>query len=281
VWDVRLRVTPLVNLGGKKNKGRVVESFYHLPLNLKKLYNKRMNKRNYQSFIKNLEINERILGIYFFKNLPKKFKHYKDTACTALARSFIRGEILLFDAQNYPQLCPGADFFLKLSNTDKKEALKIYVEIERVFKNKKICNEFLKTIPQFPSALKNRHVVIKPFKAADRPGVICLLVNPAQAGRIIGLLNYQKFEKIVLIPNQPTCLSFFAPLVTKRPHLNFMDYYDRYYQGKVNKKLIWSEEKMILSLNFKQFEQIINNLNNSPQGTYKPTLKPKYIDPII
>ncbi|MFH0780182.1 MAG: DUF169 domain-containing protein, partial [Parcubacteria group bacterium] len=121
----------------------------------------------------------------------------------------------------------------------------------------------------FPKYLRNKFILIKPFEAKDFPQIIMLLVNPAQAGRIIGLINYKQYKEIKMFPNQSTCLSFFAPIVYNSPHINFIDYYDRYYQGKLDQKYIWPENNMIISLNLNQFKEIMNNLDKSPQGIFK------------
>ncbi|MFH1523122.1 MAG: DUF169 domain-containing protein [Patescibacteria group bacterium] len=227
-----------------------------------------MTKEKLKQFKKALKINKPILGIGFSKKLPNNYQHYKDTACTALARAFSKKETLVFGAKKFPQLCSGGDYFLKLSSINDYEAMDVYVNDEHVFKDRKICKEFTESLPKLPNNLKNKFITIKPFQINDQPEIIIILANPAQVGRIIGLLNYEKYNEIKIYPNQPTCLSFFAPLVTKLPHLNFIDYYDRYYQGYVNNKYIWKENEMIISLTFEQFKEMLNNLNKSPQGIY-------------
>ena len=155
-----------------------------------------MLKEKLIKFKKILKLESVILGIYFLDNLPKKPKHYQDTACTALGRAFLKKETLVFDAKQYHQLCPGADYFLKLAKISDQKALGVYVRDEHVFENKNVCKNFLKSLPKFPGYLKNKFVVIKPFKIGKNPDIIILLVNPAQASRIIGLFNYKKYQEI-------------------------------------------------------------------------------------
>jgi len=239
-----------------------------------------MNSEKLRKFKEFLKIDEPILAVCFTNDLPEKFHYYQDTACTALARSFKNQETLVFDVKNRPQLCPGANYFLKLAKVSNNETISTYVNNEHVFKNEKTCRKFINLLPKFPDHLKNKHVVIKQFKENDEPKIVVMLVNPAQAGRILGLLNYDKSEEIKILPNQPTCLSFFAPLITNQPHLNLIDYYDRYYQGKINKNYIWPEEKLIISLTFEQFNKILVNFEKSPQGSFKPNLNPQMVDKI-
>ena len=230
-------------------------------------------------FTKALKLKNPIIGINFTNKIPNNMKYFKDTACTALARAFIKKEIVVIGSKKYSQLCSGADYFLKLKNTKDEDAVNVYVDEEHVFKDQEICKEFLKSLPKFPDKLKSKSIIIKPFDVDDKPLVIVLLVNPAQAGRIIGLLNYSEYKEVKIFPNQSTCLSIFAPIITGIPHINFIDYFDRYFQGKVSGKYIWPEDKMIISLQFRHFKAIINNLNKSPQGAFKrKIINPKIVD---
>jgi len=187
-----------------------------------------MLDKKIKQFKKALKIKDAIIGIGFAKYLPSGYRFYRDTACTALARSIAKKERVIFGTKKFPQLCPGANYFLRLSEVKNSKTCNVYVKEEQVFANKEICKIFLKNLPKFPNTLKNKFVIVKPFESKDNPQVIILLINPAQAGRVLGLLNYDQYKKIEIYPNQPTCLSFFTPLVTKKTHINFIDYYDRY-----------------------------------------------------
>ncbi|MCX6718406.1 MAG: DUF169 domain-containing protein [Candidatus Staskawiczbacteria bacterium] len=230
-----------------------------------------------KKFKKTIGIKTEILGIFYSSKLPSTAKNFRDTACTALARSFFTKEAVFFNAKKYPQLCSGASYFLKLAPISDKETIDVYINKEKVFENKNICKKFLKNLPKFPESLKNKFIVIKPIGDKDKPSVVVLLVDPAQAGRILGLINRDKYEKTEILPSQPTCLAFFAPLVTKKPHINFLDYYDRYYQGRVNGKNIWPEDKMLLSMSYKDFTNILKDIEKSPHGLFKPDLTPQRI----
>ena len=230
-----------------------------------------------KKFKKTLGIKTEILGIFYSAKLPKKSKNFQDTACTALARSFFTKETLFFNAKEYPQLCSGASYFLKLDPISGQETIDVYINKEKVFKSKNICGKFLKNLPKFPELLKNKFIIIKPVEDKDKPSVVVLLVNPAQAGRILGLINYGQYKKVEILPSQPTCLALFAPLITKNPHINFIDYYDRYYQGKVSGRYIWPEDKMIVSMRYSDFETILANLEKSPHGSFCPNLIPQKI----
>lgn len=234
-----------------------------------------------QRFIDALKIEHPILGISFLEICPENVEYYKDTACTALARSFWGERSLVLNSKEHPQLCPGAKYFLKLDTgiTD-QDTIRNYVDDERVFENDLICEKFLSDLPRFPDDLVGKYIAIKPLDVEDIPRVIIMLVSPAQAGRIIGLINHSNFQEIRIIPSQSTCVALFAPLVTNLPHINFLDYYDRYYQGVVGRKFIWPEGKMILSMTLLHFEKAIASLDKSAHGIFKPSLNPQEVDEI-
>lgn len=238
-----------------------------------------MIEKKFNAFKKTLEIND-IISVSFIKKLDSDIQFYKDTACTALARAIFSKKIVVFDAIKNPQLCPGAMYFMKSASIPDQQAIDVYVKKEKVFNNDTTCMKFLKKIPQFPSRLTNKFIQLKPFSLKDLPDVIIFLITPAQTGRILGLLNHDDFKQIIIIPNQPTCIALFAPLVSNNVHINFIDYYDRYYQGKIENQYLWPENRLLVSMKYKDFMRILKNFNNSAQGSYQPDLKAKKIDRI-
>ncbi|MCX6790640.1 MAG: DUF169 domain-containing protein [Candidatus Gribaldobacteria bacterium] len=233
-----------------------------------------------KKFKKALGLENEIISVSFVKKLPILHRHYRDTACTALARALLKREKVFFGNQAFGQLCSGAKYFFKTESISDDKACSVYVKDEQVFAKQKVCQDFLKSLPKFPADLQNRFITIEPLLAKSKPSVVVMLVNPAQASRILGLLNYRVYRPIVILPNQPSCIAIFAPLATGQPHCNFIDYYDRYYQGKIKGQKIWPEEKMLISLTAKDFREVLNNLAKSPHGTFRPTLKPQKVDPI-
>ncbi|MFH0969243.1 MAG: DUF169 domain-containing protein [Patescibacteria group bacterium] len=227
-----------------------------------------------------LKIRAKILGVDYSSANFEDVSRRNDTACTAIATSFIRGKQTIINSGLHAQLCPGGDYFLKTKEISDKEATDVYVKTERVFKNNSVCKMFLKSLPKFPESLKNKNIIIGPLHKMKKAMVVIFLVTPAQAGRIIGLLNRKKYSKVKVIPNQSTCISLFAPLANGQLHINFIDYYDRYHQGIVCGKKIWPEEEMILSMTVAQFKEVYGNLDISSQGSFVRDLHPKEVDDI-
>jgi hypothetical protein len=59
--------------------------------------------------------------------------------------------------------------------------------------------------------------------------------------------------------------------------MSTIDYYDRYYQGKIGGRYIWPEDKMIISMRYSDFATVLDNLEKSPHGSLRPNLAPQKI----
>lgn len=219
---------------------------------------------------------KKIVSIRFSDSKGNKYKKYKDTACTALARSF-KKEVSTYVDRKLGQLCPGGDYFLKITRPTKREVCKVYVSDEGVFKKYSICSAFLKTLPKYPLVAQKRYILFTPLaEETQKPDVISLLATPAQVGRILGLSAYKKISFPLVIPAGPTFASIYAPILTKKIHINFIDYFDRYYQGK----LFWNDSDLIVSLSFGIFKQILATIPLSAHGIRKPRITPQQVDPL-
>lgn len=225
-----------------------------------------------------LKIRTEVLGVEYSGKSIENGICCRDTACTAISRSFGRKKRVVIKKWSHAQLCSGGDYFLKIKDISDEEAIGVYVDTEKVFESNDTCKMFLGSLPEFPDSLKTKNIIIGPLRMMNDALVVIFLVTPAQAGRIIGLLNYKKYSEIKIIPGQPTCISLFAPLVAGQPHVNFIDYYDRYYQGIVRGKKIWPDGKMIVSMTLAQFEEACDNLHKSPHGSFVPELHPRRVD---
>ncbi len=234
-------------------------------------------KRQFRIIKKYLGI-KKIISIRFSNTKTLNFKKYKDTVCTALARSFKNNISTYIDRQK-GQLCPGGNYFLNITHLSKKEICNVYIKDEKVFKNNTVCSLFLKKLPKYPSLAQKRYILFTPLSEEIRkPDVIIFLTTPAQAGRILGVSVYKKLSQPLIMPALSTCASIYAPIESNRIHLNFIDYYDRYYQGKQNGQLLWKDEELIVSMPYGIFKEIIKCIPLSAHGNYRPKIKPQKVE---
>jgi uncharacterized protein (DUF169 family) len=237
-----------------------------------------MKEKDFKKFIQILGVDYSLVGIFFAEKVPRSYKKHNDTVCTALARAFLKKQASYFNGTSHRQSCRGADYYFKFENIEEKEVIKNYVKDECVFFNKSVGEKFIQNTPKFPKKLIGKVLVIKPFAINDMPEVVVLLLSPSQVGRVIGLLNYTAVDGLDVLPSQSTCISLFAPLVTGKPHVNFIDYYDRYYQGVINNKKIWPESHMIISITYKQLCEMVANFKKSAHGSFVPKIAPQKVD---
>ena len=126
---------------------------------------------------------------------------------------------------------------------------------------------------------QKRYILFTPLSEEIRkPDVIIFLTTPAQAGRILGVSVYKKLSQPLIMPALSTCASIYAPIESNRIHLNFIDYYDRYYQGKQNGQLLWKDEELIVSMPYGIFKEIIKCIPLSAHGNYRPKIKPQKVE---
>lgn len=234
-------------------------------------------KKQFKIIKKYLKI-KKIISIRFSNTKTTNFKKYNDTACTALARSF-KNNIYAYIDRREGQLCSGGDYFLDIAHPSKKEICEVYVKDEKIFQNNTTCNAFIKNLPKYPTAAEKRYILFTPLiKERNKPDVIMFLANPAQASRILGLSVYKKMSYPSIMSALSTCASIYAPLESDSIHLNFIDYYDRYYQGKQKGRLLWKDSDLIISMPFSMFKEIIRCIPLSAHGSFKPKIKPQKVD---
>lgn len=233
-------------------------------------------KKQFKAIKKHLSI-EKIISIRFSNTKTANFIKYQDTACTALARTFRSNTPTYLDRKN-GQLCPGGNYFLNITHPSKKEIYDVYVKKEKVFQNNAVVGAFIKNLPKYPALARKRYILLTPLsKEKNKPDLIILLANPAQAGRILGLSVYKKMLYPLIMPALSTCASLYAPIESNKIHINFIDYYDRYYQGKQKGRLFWQDSDLIISLPFSIFKEIIKCIPLSAHGSYKPKIKPQKV----
>lgn len=220
----------------------------------------------------------RIVAVDFRRRPPPESSYHVDTYCTALARTFFGGETLVF-GRGCPQACAGGNYFFSRA-LPKREVEDFYLEEEKSFGSRAACRKFLSALPRLPEKLWDQYLVLEEFTGSKKAPVLLFLVDPAQAGRLLGLLAFKRFYKLEILPGQPACVSLFAPLSRKGPHLNLIDHYDREYQGRQGGKKLWPENKLLLSLSYQDFQEILSNMEKSFYGASETGPEPALFEAV-
>lgn len=231
----------------------------------------------YRAIQKTLGI-QYIASVRFSNTKAKTFLKYKDTACTALGRCLKFNKSTYIDRKQ-GQLCSGGNYFLKIKSYPPQEVMNVYTKQEQVFASNKACKSFLKQVPNYPKQASTRYILLTPLaRETQPPAVVIMIINPAQAARLLGLSVFKGMIQPHLLPAAPTCMSLYASLTTQRPHINLIDYYDRYYQGKIGTSLLWNDNEMLFTLPYHLFYEMIQHFSTSPHGDFIPLLQPQRVD---
>jgi len=215
-------------------------------------------------------------------------EYYCDTACTALCRCLKRGKTLVIAPEGnehglLKQPCRGANFFFGWGEVPLEDGFEDYVNIEQVCASREICQEFLRSIPSCPKSIEGKLIALTPLsQETDTPQLVIILANAEQAGRILGLSVYHQYQGAIVLPGIPTCLSLYLPLTDGKIYINLIDYYDRSYQGmQKDGQSIWDETEMLISIPFALLQVMVDNIETSSHGNFRPNLDPQPFDIIL
>lgn len=99
-------------------------------------------------------------------------------------------------------------------------------------------------------------------KFSKEPDLVLLLVNPAQADRILGLASFKGNEPFMYYPASSICSTVTNVLAKNKPEINLISKFER----KAGK---WSPNELILALPFQTFKAAVASISESGYGTYR------------
>jgi uncharacterized protein (DUF169 family) len=197
----------------------------------------------YVSFVDEIDETSESIGGFYCKNIGESIKKNKK---------------IIVDGKK--QKCSGGNYFLGNIDVPLKDILDVYVNKEKVFKCSDVTDCFLKTVKKNP--LKKRYIVLDP-RISEEAKIVIGIVNAFQASKILGLAAYDEKFGVDIVPAISTCSCLFRPLIEKNKiHVNFIDYFDRYYRAKG----VFDDNEFIISMDIKIFHYLNDNYNNSPHG---------------
>ncbi len=168
------------------------------------------------------------VSVRFLNRISKGEKLSQDLYCTAISRCAKKGKKVIIEVEKHR--CSGGNYFVGNSDVDAEEIGDVYIDKEKVFGNKRDLGKFLRLAGRNP--VKSKYVVFEPG-ISEKADVVVLLLNPDDAGRILGMNAYLGNFEVDIVPAISTCASLYRPLIKKKAiHVNFIDYFDRKYQCK-------------------------------------------------
>lgn len=204
------------------------------------------------------------VSVRFLNRINRGEKLSQDLYCTAISRCAKKGKKVIIEVDKHR--CSGGNYFVGNSDVDAEEIEDVYMNKEKVFRNKRDLGRFLKLAGRNP--VKSKYIVFEP-KINEKTDVVVLLLNPDDAGRILGINAYAGGFEVDIVPAISTCASIYRPLIKKNAiHVNFIDYFDRKYQCRgffEKSELIASMPLKIYKKMYKIFEQTSHG-SNSPEN---------------
>lgn len=219
----------------------------------------------------------KFIGIRFTNRLsPGEQKTFSQNPnelyCTAIAKSAKQCKKIIIQTRRHP--CAGGNHFVGQKACPFKELADVYINKEHVFQTPAQVKSFLKANGQNP--VKTKYLVFEPLKPGSNPGLssksapqtILALVSPETAGRMLGLLAHIKQNTVPdIIPAASTCSAIFRPLLKPDSiHINFIDYFDRYYQCRG----LYEPTELIISMIPALLIALIKAYAKSSHGSNKP-----------
>jgi uncharacterized protein (DUF169 family) len=96
-------------------------------------------------------------------------------------------------------------------------------------------------------------------KFEKEPDIIFLLVNPAQAERILGLISFRGAEPFMYYPASSICSTITNVMAKGKPEINLISAFER-RGGR------WAPNELVVGMPLKDFEAAIENIPESGYG---------------
>lgn len=200
--------------------------------------------------------------IRFTNTLQKGERVSDDLFCTALARCAKRNKKIIIDCRRHP--CAGGNYFVSRKHLSQRFLEDVYIKKESVFQRKEDLKDFLRLAQQNPKP--SRYIIFEPSFSA-KAEIVIFFTDAAGAGRLLGLGAYRGQFSVDVVSAISTCASLFRPRIRKNVlHLNFIDYFDRYYQCKN----FFRDEELLVSMHVGFYKKLQKIYARSSHGKKKP-----------
>ena len=97
-------------------------------------------------------------------------------------------------------------------------------------------------------------------KFEKEPDLVFLLVNPAQAERILGLISFRGAEPFMYYPASSICSTITNVMAKGKPEINLISAFERRGGG-------WAPDELVVGMPLKNLEAAIENIPESGYGT--------------
>jgi uncharacterized protein (DUF169 family) len=120
---------------------------------------------------------------------------------------------------------------------------------------------------QLKPVYRGRFLILGPLEKFETdPDLVLFFVNPAQAERILGLVCFEGAEPFMHYPASSVCSTINNTLVKGKPDINLISMFERTRHK-------WSQDKLIVTLPFKDFLTAAKSLDRSGYGKRVKSLR--------
>ncbi len=210
----------------------------------------------------------RPVSLRFSGTLPPDYSLTEDEVSNAIARAAKCGMNIAISCRR--KRYSAGSYFACHRTIPRSEIVRTYVEQEHVFPDAQTAHAFLDTVQRSP--VRSSYILFAP-EIADDADVIILIVQAAQASRILGLSGYLNGFVVDVIPAAPTCAAIYRPLIEpERIHVNFIDYFDREVQAKG----FYDPGELLVSMTPVLYRELLDAAERSAHGRFTPQEIPAY-----
>ncbi|MCM8774688.1 MAG: DUF169 domain-containing protein [Candidatus Omnitrophica bacterium] len=163
--------------------------------------------------------------------------------------------------------CFGAGWhlgFRKINNPNRENMIKKFVvEGEKLFSSYKALDNLLSGMEELEDR-SDSYFILAPMEKADFiPQLVLFVCNPEEACRLLTLLTFTDGNMPKIKIGGPTCRMVISyPLSTGEANISFYDYTSR-------KMCNVDRDKLIVSIPYDKFEEIVNSIENCSAGNAK------------
>ncbi|MCM8823794.1 MAG: DUF169 domain-containing protein [Candidatus Omnitrophica bacterium] len=211
----------------------------------------------------NLELSPIALGCFTDKsNIIEKDN--KVRICRAIIDA-AKGKSIQISKEN--NVCFGASWHLglrKINNPNIENMIKKFVvEGEKLFSSYKALDNLLSQMEELEDR-SNSYFILSPMeKAGFLPQLVLFVCNPEEACRLLTLLTFTDGNMPKIKIGGSTCRMVISyPLATGEANISFYDYTSR-------KMCNVDRDKLIVSMPYDKFKEIVNSIENCSAGKAK------------
>jgi len=174
------------------------------------------------------------------------------------AFDIVRRENVIINFSKENCICPGGRHFTGLEILPLETVAAVWTKRHRAYES---MGTALTSVKKQPQPIRRGDIAtLSPLRKVEtNPDLVLLFVNPEQADKALGLVSFGGAEPFTYYPISNICSVIANALAKDGPEINFLAAHARHLAK-------WSPNELMITLPFKDFEAMVNNIPNSGFG---------------